>query len=341
MIRRCPLAVALSLALAACGENATPTQPETGGDPASAAPSFAVASNTWTVKAPMPGQPYLYGISAGVVANAAGQSILYAFGGTTSSDGGSGFPTQAYNVATNTWTTKASSVPVFQSNGVGKIGSKLYFSGGYDYAGGTREIVWTTWAYDPATDGLIRKADMPKATADGVTGVIDGKLYVLPGTCSGEGWPSPGYCDHEPIRQLFRYDPVANHWGARRASPHYLRNCAGGVINGKFYVAGGLGNTRLPTAALDAYDPATDTWKTLAPVPTAGPAVGAVLQGKLFVITQGSGGVLHAYAYNPSTNGWTTKAAPASAADAVAWVNLDGHAHLLAVSINATELYTP
>ena len=293
----------------------------------------------------MPGPGDLYGVFAGVAANSAGQSILYAFGGTTSGEGGSGFSTRAYNLATNTWTTKTSQVYVFESNGVGKIGSKLYFSGGYDYGGGSREIVWTTWAYDPATDRLIRKADMPKATADGVSGVIDGKLWVLPGTCSGDGWPAPGYCDHPAIRQLYRYDPVANHWGARRSCPRYHRNGAGGVINGKFYVAGGVG----PVADLDVYDPATDTWKTLAPVPTAGSAIGTVLGAKLFVMT-GVGTDLHAYAYDPVSNTWKTRPRPTFAHDAIVRVPLDGRSYLVAAGGNGstdesapdrTELYTP
>jgi N-acetylneuraminic acid mutarotase len=335
------------LALAACGE--TPTQPETGGEPAPPAPSFALASNTWTARAPRPGTP-LSGVAAGVVTNSAGHSIVYVFGGADG-EGGEAFVTSAYDVTTNTWTAKGpdSRVSVFNSNGVGKIGSKLYFSGGYNYTGGERTIRWETWAYDPATDRLIRKAIMPKATADGVTGVLDGKLYVLPGTCSGDLWPNPGYCEQEPIRRLFRYDPATNAWVGRASSPHFHKQGAAGVINGKFYVAGGFTSFSGsgPVADLDVYDPATNTWRTLAPLPTAGRAIGAVLQGKLFVIA-GSG---HAYAYNPVTNTWKTKAAPTWGHDALVRVTLDGHPHLLAVGgnhgqnfpkiPNDSELYTP
>jgi hypothetical protein len=324
--------------LAGCGGD-PPTQPETPADASLATPSLVTASTHWTEQAPMPGPEDLYGVFAGVVPNSAGQSILYAFGGTTSGDGGSGFSTRAYNLATNTWTPKASKVDVFESNGVGKIGSKLYFSGGNTYGGGLRETVWTTWAYDPATDQLIRKADMPKATAAGVSGVIDGKLWVLPGECSGDGWPAPGYCDHSAIRQLFRYDPVANAWVARKSAPHYHPYGAGGAIDGKFYVAGGVG-----VADLDAYDPATNTWKTLAPVPTAGPAIGTVLGTKLFLITQVLTQVgidLHAYLYDPATNTWKTRPRPTWRHDALAKVLLDGHAYLVAVGGVHTELYTP
>src|SRR6476661_4031367 len=119
------------LALAACGEDRGPTQPEAAGAPAPDAASLALASNTWTAKAPY---PYLFGslgLSAGEFPNSAGQSIVYTFGGT-GDEGGDGASIFAYNVATNTWTTTGSrpNVDGFFMNGVGRIGSQLYFTGG-------------------------------------------------------------------------------------------------------------------------------------------------------------------------------------------------------------------
>jgi hypothetical protein len=330
------LSATLALGTAACTSEETPTEPGSVGNPAPATPAFALASNTWTAKPPRPGIP-LFGSFAGATTNSAGQSVVYVFGGTDG-EGGSGFGTSAYNVSTNTWTQKGpdSRVYVFHSNGVGKIGkigSRLYFSGGYDYGTGTLTTATQVWAYDPAADRLIRKADMPKATAEGVTGVIDGKLYVLPGVCSGDLYPDPRYCAQEPIRRLFRYDPATNTWIGRQSSPHFHRDGAAGVINGKLYVAGGFVNGSFdPTAALDVYDGATNTWATRAAMPAAGAAIGAVLQGKLFVIVS-SGTGLKAYAY-----------------DALVRVTLNGRAALLAVGgthgangdiANDTELYTP
>jgi N-acetylneuraminic acid mutarotase len=52
------------------------------------------------------------------------------------------------------------------------------------------------------------------------------------------------------------------------------------VINGILYVAGGVGSA----TAVEAYDPAADTWTTKAPMPTAraGAAAG-VINGVLYV----------------------------------------------------------
>jgi hypothetical protein len=176
MSRPRPLHLLLTLsvlALAACDESATPTEPQTATAPAQAAPLFALASNTWTPRAPFG----LYLADVGVLPDAVGQSIVYRFGGTTD-EGGAFFPIAAYNVSTNTLagTGDGAGIFGFSSNGVGKIGNKLFISGG-DYGGGEpTSFTAATWAYDPAAHRLIRKADMPKVTAHGVTGVIGGQL---------------------------------------------------------------------------------------------------------------------------------------------------------------------
>jgi N-acetylneuraminic acid mutarotase len=290
------------------------------------------------------------GTSAGVVANAAGQSIVYAFGGTDT-EGGTGVAIRAYNVATDIWMQRSYEprVYVLNSNGVGRIGRRLYLSGGYIDVSVTPYISRQLWAYNPETNRLIRRADMPKATADGVTGVIGGILYVLPGICWTDLFPAPGSCEQEPIRRLFRYDPAADKWGSRKSAPHFHAKGAGGVINGRFYVAGGFDDRRAPVTALDRYDPSTDTWTTLAPLPSGGRAVGAVIQGRLYVTVSGESSQV-TYAYTPGTNRWTLKASPTWGHAAVVAVKLDGKPRLFALGgirhglpeiPSDSELYTP
>jgi hypothetical protein len=333
------LAATLALGISACTSGDSPTQPETVGEPTPAGPAFALASNTWTRKAPYLGEGLTFR-SAGVAPNSAGQSIVYIFGGRDQG-GGTGFGVQAYNVATNTWTFKTSRVSLFAMNGVGKIGNKFYLSGGYHFVETPPSFSNQLLAYDYAQDRIISKANLPIFSAEGETGVINGKLYVLPGACSGELYPQPGYCAEEPTRRFFRYDPTTNTWITRRPAPHFHRDGAGGVINGKFYVAGG------PGADLDVYDPVTNTWSTLAPMPVASSGRGAVLGNKLWVISP-SGGRLQVY--NPLTNNWATKAPPTLSHDALVQVTLDGLFYLLAVGgaqpggtfdlPNDSELYT-
>jgi N-acetylneuraminic acid mutarotase len=268
---------------------------------------------------------------------------VYAFGGTSSDEGGTGKSVKAYNVATNTWTGKLAKVGVFYSNGVGKIGSKLYFSGGYVTAGNSPDATNSLWAYDYSNDRMIKKANLPIFSAEGVTGVINGKLYVLPGACNGNGYPNTGYCDVEHTRRFYRYDPATNTWVTRRQAPHFHRNGAAGVIDGKFYVAGGFGEFGRIITDLDVYDPVTNTWRTLAPIPTGGAAFGAVLGGQFYVVVQqgfnGTTPIIRAYVYSPATNQWKAEAAP-DFFGSMTRVTLDGRPHLFMAGGNQSALYT-
>jgi hypothetical protein len=344
---RLNLALALGLlAAAACSESTTPTPPDRAGDELPAAPSLAVGSNTWTTRAPLP--EFSFGISAAAITNSAGQSIVYALA-QNGDENGIGFAVRAYNVATNTWTTKNTIVRVARTNGIGVIGGKLYFSGGFAEFDASCCQVQFLYAYDPVTDQLTRKADMPKATAEGVTGVISDKLYVLPGNCSGDFYPGPLGCATRDIRTLFRYNPATNTWATRPLAPHFHNRGAGGVIDGKFYVAGGRTASFSNVSALDVYDPATNKWTTRASLPVAGPVIGAVMNHKLFVILRESPGTM--YAYDPATNTWSAKASPALHHETLVRVAVNGRNRLLAVGgqhntsgvwvFHDSELYTP
>ena len=340
------LSAGVAVALLACTSENGPTEPEASGTMAPADPTVAAAVNIWRERGPHRFGS-VRGVSVGVLANPAGQSVVYGFGGCDVDGGDFGQCTDdnisIYNVATDSWTfdDEASMGNVHSSNGVGTIGGKLYSSGGYPFLHAIDGLSNSLSAYDPAAGRVTWLADMPKYTAEGVTGVINGKLYVLPGICDTSRWPQPAYCEHEPIRRLYRYDPATNKWGARRSAPHFHRSAAAGVIGGKFYVVGGF-NDFQPVADLDVYDPATDTWTTRAPIPKAGRAIGTALGGKLYVVVG-----VDAYVYNPGTNRWSAIADPTRGHDGVVRVVINGKPKLLAVGLgsaddpNNTEVYTP
>jgi N-acetylneuraminic acid mutarotase len=335
------LVASAAMSVLACGADDTPTQPDHAAEPSPAIVAYAQAANTWAPRAPL---PFLneVGVSAGVVTTTAGQSTVYTFGGIEGIDGGVDWPVQAYDVATDTWTVKTSVVHGSRLNGVGKIGGRLYFSGGYITH--AEDHVRQLYAYDYANDRLLPKQNMPNYTSDGITGVVNGKLYVLPGICGGEFWPATGYCDLEPFRKLYRYDPTTDAWTKMGWCPHFHARGAGGVINGKFYVVAGFGIGHAPNASLDEYDPATNTWRTRAPLPAASDlAYGAVLNGKLYVVAStASGGAT--YAYTPGTNSWARKATPKYGHSALVPVSLSGKNYLFAVGGGSevpNELYAP
>ena len=337
---RLPLVARLmlsSLALAACSDSATLTQTEASGDRNAASETLVLASNTWTPRAPM-ADPRS-GSAVAAAQNAVGQWIVYVFGGAYIEDGETGFGGVKYNVETDTWSSSGGSsfVRAVDMNGAAKVGNKLYFTGGESCC----DITTTfnkTWAFDLGTQRLLTKANMPRATKYGVSGGINGRLYVLPGYCSGEA-TDPGHCQvGQPTRVLYRYDPPTNTWSLRRSAPHFHTFGGAAVIENKFYVVGGSAQGPY----LDVYDPATDTWQTRAPIPTAGERLfAAPLLKKLFVLSwshpNGGPVVLKAYLYDPATNKWTSRGAPPGVAGPI--VNVKGR--LFMPGIESSYLYTP
>ncbi len=246
----------------------------------------------WTTKAPMPAARHS---PAAEVIN----GILYVAGGN---NGGPTSTLQAYNPATNTWSTLA---PMpggrYSGDGAGVINGKLYVAGGWTYSPSLPNN--NLWVYDPPTNTWTSKANMPILSGCGATGVMNGLLYVYT--------PCDGYSAF--ANYLHAYDPGTNTWTGKTAPPHAHQGGAGAVIGGKFYLVGGwdeLGSASTNiTGTLDVYDPATDTWTTKAPMPTARQLLAAgVIGGKLYAVGGIDNGSLFfntVEVYDPATDIWT------------------------------------
>jgi N-acetylneuraminic acid mutarotase len=293
------LAVAvIAMGFAACSNDTTaPEEPISAALPETAVAAAAAASS-WTARADMPSTER-WGLATVTVTNAAGQSVVYAIGGATSTRASLG-KVMAYNVATNSWSYKASlPIPLYWTNGAGVIGGKIYISGGLSGHKGYRDVLFM---YDPARNRWTQKRAMPNTSFRGVTTVLNDKLYVVTG-CDQED------CDQFEPRAFYRYDPVTDMWATLPPAPHTHNWGMGGAIGGKFYVTS-FGN-------LDVYDPVTNLWTTKAPMPSQRwLGGGAVLGSKLYVIggyrrnPDGSttAGVRNVSVYDPNTDAWTTGA---------------------------------
>jgi N-acetylneuraminic acid mutarotase len=82
------------------------------------------------------------------------------------------------------------------------------------------------------------------------------------------------------------------------------------VVNGKIYIIGGE-KSAVAQSANEMYDPATNIWTTLAPIPVAKKAYAMAVANNIIYII--GGGTTTAatnsnYAYDPASNTWTSKA---------------------------------
>jgi N-acetylneuraminic acid mutarotase len=255
-----------------------------------------------------------------VVPDASGRSFLYAIVEAL----GSG-KVMAYDVTANRWTTKAPRPQrrVF-GNGAGVINGRIYLSGGF--ASG-----WVPSArlelYDPATNTWSTKRSMPGDGYGGITGVHNGKLYVL---TSCDVWD----CYAGPGPMLYRYNPATDEWATLASPANEHQDGVGGFIGGKFYVAGGE-----YSAVVEVYDPAGNRWETRKSMPKRRwGGAGTTLGAKLYV-TGGSqqdldGGDIRSVrttlVYDPATDRWSWKAPMPERRDGISAsrVTVDGKARL-------------
>lgn len=104
-------------------------------------------------------------------------------------------------------------------------------------------------------------------------------------------------------------------WTEKADMPTARDNLSTSVVNGKIYAIGGsiglVGGVAVPTAAVEEYDPATDTWikKTDMPTPRWGLSTSTV-DGKIYAIGgKKFGNILSTVEeYDPVTDKWTKKA---------------------------------
>ena len=150
----------------------------------------------------------------------------------------------------------------------------------------------------------------------------NGKIYLFGGNPIGENGAPPGFVQV--------YDAATDTWARKKNMPFAAHHAAAAESRGKIYLFGGAGQleprgpNQIPLNNAWEYDPASDSWKALAPMPTARMApVAAEVGGKLYVI----GGVsVHPGAklvslgrtvphrslnanevYDPETNKWETR----------------------------------
>ncbi len=127
----------------------------------------------------------------------------------------------------------------------------------------------------------VKLAPLPEAAEEVIGAAAGGKLYVFAGL-------APGW---KPKALVYEYDPATDKWTKKKPMALASHHVAITELKGKIYVFGGFVLPASGPAAWQPvdnafeYDPATDSWKALAPMPTKRGAAGAAAVGdKLYVI---------------------------------------------------------
>jgi N-acetylneuraminic acid mutarotase len=213
--------------------------------------------------------------------------------------------------AENSWATKAPMQFSRTGAGAAVVNGIVYVIGGsqrYNVtdSGFSYVSINSTEAYDPATDTWVEKTPMP-TSRDGFGAVaFQGKIY-----CFGGRKVSKDYSISTNVNEV--YDTETNSWQTRTPMPTARSGLQASEVGGKIYLIGGWIESKSSSfaetsAQVEIYDPGTDTWATVSPMPTAvGGYASAVADGKIYIISGALSGSTKAnltQIYDPKTDEW-------------------------------------
>ncbi|OLC12261.1 MAG: hypothetical protein AUH29_16940 [Candidatus Rokubacteria bacterium 13_1_40CM_69_27] len=194
----------------------------------------------------------------------------------------------------------------------------------------------------------VKLAAFPEPSEELYGASAGGKLYVFGGLAPG--WKPKGLA--------YEYDPATDRWTKKKPMALASHHVAFTELGGKLYAFGGF---VLPQSGPPAwvpinnaweYDPAADSWKALAPMPTRrGSPVAATVNGKIYVI---GGASTHPGSpepavhparphralstveeYDPATNTWRERSPMPTARNHAAIGVVDGKIYVLGGRLGA------
>ncbi len=238
-------------------------------------------AETWSEAAAYPGSALDHVGAASVGGK------VYVIGGLTNFPGPAVNTVYEYTPSTKSWVQKANMPKPRGAMGVAVINGKIYAAGGLSSTTSTNAVAVNDLAmYDPATNLWTELKPMLTARDHLIAKAVGGKLYAIGGRNKDIG----AITGANEV-----YDPLTNGWSSLAPMPTPRAGHGSGLLDGRIQVFGGEGNTAATSGTFsnnEEFDPATNTWRTLAPMPTARHGMdGAVYSEIIFVpgggLTQG------------------------------------------------------
>lgn len=195
-----------------------------------------------------------------------------------------------YDPATDRWTTGPEIPADRRRGGAGVVAhdGQLYVVSGIREGHWDGHVPWLD-AFDPRTGNWRRLADAPRARDHFQAAVIDGRLYAAGGRRSSA---RIGRVLDLTVSEVDVYDFRTGAWTTLPSTANIPTPRAGtmvAVVGGRLVVMGGESGTQQPAhAEVEALDPRTATWTTLAPMAVGRHATQAVWFGDRLFVAAGS-----------------------------------------------------
>jgi N-acetylneuraminic acid mutarotase len=176
-----------------------------------------------------------------------------------------------YNVAANTWSTKAQMPTPNGAGASAAIDGKLYVLVGPRPGDPPKSKLYR---YDPTTDDWTGRPSPGVILQGAVVAAIGGKLYAAGGVGASD----------TPLATLYVYNPANDSWTTKAGMITGRKWAMGQVVNGKLILTGGIAANGA-TKKTEVYDPAANQWNGRADL--SGPrwmGAASAADGLLFVL---------------------------------------------------------
>ena len=258
------------------------------------------ATNVWSAKKPMP-------LPSHHLALAEYGGKIYCFGGFKLPVSGeiAWEPIDnawEYDPATDAWKPLRPMPSKRGGGAAAAVNGKIYVLGGAGVHPGAKntpllmgpdgtphQSVGTVEEYDVGSNNWRERSAMPTARNHLVVSAVNGKIYAIGGRLA-----SPFVSLGSDTDVVEEYDPTTDMWGVPRARVSTPRaSMVSGVHAGRIYIAGGEIQSSQVTSTfrtVEAYEPATNQWFVLPPVPLGRQPIAGYVIGDTFYVVSGDNG---------------------------------------------------
>src|SRR5262245_10743839 len=160
------------------------------------------------------------------------------------------------------------------ASGVAVAGTNIYVAGGLAANGSVADFEM----FDTVSKQWRRLTDMPTARDHLTAQVVGGRFYAIAGRRTVD------------LAANEEYDPTTNQVRALSPVPTARGGLGSGALDNRIQVFGSEGNSGTPEATFaqnQEYDPATDTWRSLAPMPTPRHGLYGITVGRVIFVPAG------------------------------------------------------
>jgi N-acetylneuraminic acid mutarotase len=273
--------------------------------PAAEEPEPPAAVSSWATGTPSP-------VARFESASASIGGKLYVFGGYDKNIQAMS-RSDVYDPAADRWSPIAPMPQAITHAGVATDGGAVYFAGGFV---GERSFVTTAnvWKYDASANAWSAFTPLPESRAAGGLVLLGRELHFFGGASAMH---TKDYADHWVLNLDAAPGTAGSRWTSAAPLPNARNHFGYAALGGKMYAIGGqhFNNEKTGNLAdVDAYDPDTGQWSSVAPLPVArshNHTSTVVLNGRVYLFGGQANDpyfpktIADVTSYDPATNTWT------------------------------------